>query len=73
MVLMEEGKTTLAGLPGGMWRYSVNVKGITESGIQIWTVSDKKAYTFTYTASQALYEPFLPIFKQMTESFEILR
>jgi hypothetical protein len=68
--LGEPQHATLAGAPGYSVEYSLRVKGVDARGWQTWTVRNKVAYIFTFTAGKDSYASYLPIARTMADSLE---
>jgi eukaryotic-like serine/threonine-protein kinase len=64
--------TNLGAYEGRSIIYQGREGNIVVKRMQIWTVSDGRAYTITYTAQPEHYEKFLPIVKRITNSFDLL-
>lgn len=65
----DEGTTTIAHLPAYQWTYSLDGKGISISGAQVWFVTaEKKVFIMTFTAPSQLFDMFYPIYQNMVSS-----
>ena len=64
--------TVLGSNTGSTVTYEGEENNMAVKRMQIWTVSEGKAYTITYTATPDRYEAFLPTVKQIIATFDLL-
>ncbi len=66
-----DADTSLAGLPGHEWTYTLSIGDVAGRGKQVWTVKNNRSYVFTYTSSNELFDQFLPIFDTIVKTLTI--
>lgn len=72
-IKVEEGEAVLGGLPGRYLVYRASDQGVDAQWVSVWTEKDGIPYIVTYSATQSLYNVYLPLVERMLASFEILR
>ncbi|MFH0836480.1 MAG: hypothetical protein V1834_04945 [Candidatus Micrarchaeota archaeon] len=69
--LLESKKTTIAGEQGWKLVYSGTVGNLRIKFMLVYTIQDDVLYDLTYNAEESKYAEYLPIAKEMIDSFEI--
>ena len=68
---IEENSTSLSGYPAHEIVHSSNTGSDKLKIMQVWTIKNGNAYEFTYSALDDEYLEFLPIIRQIIDSFTI--
>lgn len=69
--LVETSQTTLAGTPAVQNIYTYHDAGPNLRLMQVYTLSNNKAYVISYTATDEHFQKYLPLIQEMLGSFEI--